>query len=99
MENKTISVIAIISLIISIISGIYLHNYIESQHVYKIGIIEVNNTNHILQNVEDYICDSNVYVDNFFYIYKFDGEIYVSTWDDGRIPNSNGTCAIKVRVK
>jgi len=62
---------------------------------YKYTFIELNDKNKIFSNVEAYLCSNEV---DTQYLKKANGYLYISTWKDGKVPHSIGSCYIKIKI-
>ncbi len=65
-------------------------------------VIELNNRNVIIEhvNIINLFCDDTVKIDRIYSnIIPFWDYAYLTTWNDGKIPNSNGKCYVKYKVR
>ena len=60
---------------------------------YEYITINLDNKNIWKYEVYDYICSDNVHTS----YYRFDKSFYASTWRDGNIPHSKGSCFVKIK--
>ena len=103
-ETKIYVVLCLLAIAILVVNVYTLNVVLDSREdKYQTHIIvlylEDDNYSYFEGRVIDYVCDDNVHVTLISHWWR-GGEndyFYASTWSDGKIPHSNGDCAIKVK--